>query len=182
LGLGGSERGFPPRLFVDTFERARQAGLARVPHAGEHEGPDSIREAVELLHADRIGHGVRCIEDAALVEMLRMRQIPLEICPTSNVRLGVYPDYASHPLRRLWDARGEFHRQLPITVNSDDPAMFGTDLAHEYEVLVEYFGFTAHELARISLNGVRFSFLPAHEKEQLEQEFRQEISRLREMI
>ena len=176
LGLGGNERGFPPRLFIETFERARQAGLPRVPHAGENEGPGSIRGAIDLLHADRIGHGVRCIEDPALVETLRSRQIPLEICPTSNVRLGVYADYASHPLRRLWDAG------LAITVNSDDPPMFGTDLAHEYEVLVEHFGFTADELARISLNGVRFSFLPAAEKEQLEQQFRLEIDRLREVL
>jgi adenosine deaminase len=182
LGLGGNERGYPPGLFVETFLRARQAGLPRVPHAGENEGPASVRAAIDLLHADRIGHGVRCIEDPALVELLCTRQIPLEICPTSNIRLGVYADYASHPLRRLWDARGEFHRQLPITINSDDPPMFGTDLAHEYEILVEYFGFTADELARISLNGVRYSFLPAAEKEQLEQEFRLEITRLRESI
>jgi len=176
LGLGGNERGFPPRLFIETFERARQAGLPRVPHAGENEGPGSIRGSIDLLHADRIGHGVRCIEDPALVEILRRRQIPLEICPTSNIRLGVYADYASHPLRRLWDAG------LPVTVHSDDPPMFGTDLAREYEVLVQYFGFTADDLMRISLNGVRFSFLPAAEKEQLEQEFRQEIDRLRESL
>jgi len=175
LGLGGGERGFPPHLFVETFERARQAGLPRVPHAGENEGPDSIRGAIDLLHADRIGHGVRCIEDPALVEILRRRQIPLEICPTSNIRLGVYADYASHPLRRLWDAG------LAVTVNSDDPPMFGTNLAHEYETLVEYFGFTADELARLSLNGIRYSFLPPAEKERLEQDFRLDINRLSEL-
>jgi aminodeoxyfutalosine deaminase len=175
LGLGGGEKDFPPRLFMETFERARQAGLPRVPHAGENEGPDSIRGAIDLLHADRIGHGVRCIEDPALMDTLRERQIPLEICPTSNVRLGVYADYASHPLRSLWDAG------LLVTVNSDDPPMFSTNLAHEYEVLVEYYGFTADELARISLNGVRSSFLPADEKEQLEHEFRQEIEQLRKI-
>ena len=176
LGLGGNERGFPPRLFIETFERARQAGLPRVPHAGENEGPGSIRGAIDLLHADRIGHGVRCIEDPAQVDTLRSRQIPLEICPTSNIRLGVYADYASHPLRRLWDAG------LAVTVNSDDPPMFGTDLAHEYEILVEYFRFTADELARISLNGVQFSFLPAAEKELFTQQFRLEIDRLREVL
>ncbi len=173
LGLGGNERGFPPQWFAATFQQAQQAGLARVPHAGEIEGPESIRAAIDLLHADRIGHGVRCIEDAALMEILRTRQIPLEICPTSNVRLGIYTDYAAHPLRRLWDAG------LSITVNSDDPPMFGTNLAHEYEILVEYFKFTADELARISLNGVHFSLLPAMEKEKLENEFRLEITRLR---
>ena len=176
LGLGGNERGFPPRLFIETFERARQAGLPRVPHSGENEGPGSIRGTIDLLHADRIGHGVRCIEDPALVETLRTRQIPLEICPTSNVRLGIYSDYASHPLRRLWDAG------LAITVNSDDPPMFATDLTHEYEVLVEHFGFTADELARISLNGIQYSFLPEAEKEPLKQQFRLEIERLREVL
>jgi adenosine deaminase len=174
LGLGGNERGFPANLFVDTFERALEAGLPRVPHAGENEGPASVRGALDLLHADRIGHGVRCIEDPTLVDLLRERQIPLEICPTSNIRLGVYADYASHPLRRLWDAG------LPITVNSDDPPMFGTDLAREFEILVKYFQFTADELARVSLNGVYFSFLPRGEKEHLAEKFRQEIDRLRQ--
>lgn len=172
LGLGGSERGFPARWFTETFQRAKQAGLARVPHAGEIDGPESIRAAVELLHANRIGHGVRCIEDADVMETLRLRQIPLEICPTSNVRLGVYADYTSHPLRRLWDAG------LVITINSDDPPLFGTDLTHEYQILVECFQFSADELAHISLNGVRCSFLPVQAKEQIEKEYRLEINRL----
>lgn len=174
LGLGGTERGFPPQLFVETFEKARRAGLARVPHAGEIAGPESVRAAIDLLHADRIGHGVRSIEDESLVELLRERRIPLEICPTSNIRLGVFPDYASHPLRRLWDAG------VMVSVNSDDPPMFGTDLVHEYEILVEYFGFTQDELERISLNGVRFSLLPPSEKQRLEGAFNLEIARLKE--
>jgi adenosine deaminase len=176
LGLGGSERGYPPGLFTETFARAQQAGLARVPHAGEIEGPASIREAIDLLHADRIGHGVRCIEDPGLVKDLHRLQIPLEICPTSNIRLGVYADYASHPLRRLWDAG------LAITVSSDDPPMFGTNLSQEYQVLVEYFRFTADELERISLNGVHFSCLSIHDKEPLEHDFRLEIKRLRQSL
>jgi len=127
-----------------------------------------------LLHADRLGHGVRCVEDPALVEHLRERQAPLEICPTSNVCLGVYPDYAAHPLRRLWDAG------LLITVNSDDPPMFGTDLNHEYQVLVGHFGFDADELEQVSLNGLRASFLPQADKARLEAEFRAEFAQLRE--
>ena len=173
LGLGGSEANFPPQLFARSFERARQAGLHSVPHAGEMAGPESIWDALHLLHADRLGHGVRCVEDPALVERLRERCVPLEICPTSNVRLGVYPDYGSHPLRRLWDAG------LLVTVGSDDPPLFGTDLNHEYEVLVDHFGFGADELAQVSLNGLQASFLPPVEKTLLEAEFRVQFARLR---
>jgi aminodeoxyfutalosine deaminase len=173
LGLGGNEAQFPPDLFVQSFERAHQAGLPGVPHAGETAGPESIWTALQSLHADRLGHGVRCEEDPALVEYLRERQVPLEICPTSNVCLGVYPDYGAHPLRRLWDAG------LLITVNADDPPMFGTDLNHEYEVLVVHFGFGADELEKISLNGLRASFLPQAEKARLEAEFRAEFDQLK---
>ncbi len=173
LGLGGSEAGFPPDLFVQSFERAHRAGLPSVPHAGEMAGPESIWTALQSLHADRLGHGVRCEEDPALVEHLRERQVPLEICPTSNVCLGVYPDYSAHPLRRLWDAG------LLITVGSDDPPMFSTDLNHEYEVLVDHFGFGADELEKISLNGLRASFLPQAEKARLEAEFRAEFDQLK---
>jgi adenosine deaminase len=173
LGLGGSEAGFPPELFVQTFMRARQAGLPRVPHAGEHAGPEDIWDALHLLHADRLGHGVRCVEDPALVEYLREHQVPLEVCPTSNVCLGVYPDYATHPLRRLWDTG------LLVTVNSDDPALFGADLNREYEVLVDHFGFSAGELEQVSLNGLHASFLLEPDKAQLEAEFRAQFAQLR---
>ena len=173
LGLGGSEARFPAELFERAFERARQAGLPRVPHAGEHAGPRSIWAALRLLHADRLGHGVRCVEDPALVEYLRERQIPLEVCPTSNVCLGVYPDYATHPLRRLWDAG------LLVTVNSDDPALFGADLNREYEVLVDHFGFSADELEQVSLNGLHASLLPEPDQAQLEAEFRAQFAQLR---
>jgi aminodeoxyfutalosine deaminase len=174
LGLGGSEKGFPPELFVESFERARQGGLHSVPHAGEIAGPESVWNALKLLHAERIGHGVRCVEDPTLVDHLRERQVPLEVCPTSNVCLGVFPSYEAHPLRRLWDDG------LLITVNSDDPPLFNTDLNHEYEVLVNHFGFTGEELEQVSLNGLHASFLPQAEKAQLETEFRAEFARLRE--
>ncbi len=176
LGLGGSEGRFAPELFERSFRRAREAGLARVPHAGEIAGPESVWGALRHLHADRLGHGVRCIEDPALVEHLRERQIPLEICPTSNVRLGVYPDYATHPLRDLWN-QGVF-----ITINSDDPPLFGADLNQEYTVLVEHFGFSAADLERVSLNAVRASLLPDADKTRLEEEFQAEFTRLREEL
>jgi aminodeoxyfutalosine deaminase len=173
LGLGGSEAEFRAELFVRPFERAHRAGFPSVPHAGETAGPESIWTALQSLHADRLGHGVRCEEDPALVECLCEHQVALEICPTSNVCLGVYPDYRAHPLRRLWDAG------LLITVNSDDPPMFGTDLNREYEVLVDHFGFSADELEKISLNGLRASFLPRVEKARLEAEFRAEFDQLK---
>lgn len=176
LGLGGSEAEFPAEMFVSTFERARQEGLARVPHAGEMAGPPSMWAALRQLHADRLGHGVRCIEDPELVEHLRQNQIPLEVCPTSNIRLGIYADYAAHPLRRLWDAG------LLVTVNSDDPPLFSTTLNDEYEVLVEHFSFDAGELEQISLNGLRASLLPAADKARLEDEFRAEFARLRQEL
>jgi adenosine deaminase len=176
LGLGGSETGFPPEIFVHSFERARAGGLHSVPHAGEIAGPESVWSALRLLHAERIGHGVRCIEDPDLMNYLREREITLELCPTSNVCLGVYPSYDAHPLRQLWDAG------LSLTVNSDDPPLFNTDLNHEYTTLVEHFGFTADELEHISLNALQASFLSPTEKEQIEGTFRAEFAQLRTQL
>lgn len=173
LGLGGSEAEYPPELFSGSFERARSAGLRLVPHAGEGAGPPSIWNAIDILHADRIGHGVRSIEDPRLMDVLRDSQIPLEICPTSNIALGIYSDYAQHPLRKLWDAG------ILVTVNSDDPPMFNTCLNREYQLLVEHFGFTVPELERVSLNALGTSFLSDHEKKSLKTRFVNEFCRLR---
>ena len=176
LGLAGDEGRYPASVVAETFRRAREAGLPRVPHAGELGGPERIWETLRLLDPDRLGHGVRSIEDGTLVAYLQERQLPLEVCPTSNIRLGVYPSYAAHPLRRLWDAG------LLLTVNSDDPPMFGADLVHEYAVLVDHFGFTADELERVSLNGIRASLLPAPAKARMETEFRAEFASLRQAL
>ncbi len=172
LGLGGDEDGFPPEMFADTFECAKKENLLRVPHAGEISGPQSVWSAIKLLHADRIGHGVRSIDDPALIEYLRENSIPLEICPTSNICLKVYPDYSQHPLRRLWDAG------VLITVNSDDPPMFSTDLNHEYELLVTEFNFSRSDLELVSLNAIRASFLTQEEKLNLDRKFRAEFREL----
>jgi len=172
IGLGGTEEGFPPELFTETFKRAKMEGLHRVPHAGEISGPQSVWGAVKLLDAERIGHGVRSIEDPKLIEYLRANSIPLEVCPTSNVRLGVYPDYSHHPLRRLWDAG------LFLTVNTDDPPMFGTCLNQEYQILVEQFNFSQKELEKTSLNAIQASFLSLEKKQQLSKEFADGFSRL----
>jgi adenosine deaminase len=172
LGLGGPERDNPPEDYVRGFDVAREAGLHRVPHAGEVAGPESVWGALRTLGAERLGHGVRCIEDPALVDHLRERQIPLEVCPTSNLRLGVYSSYAEHPLRRLWEAG------LYVTINSDDPPMFNTDLVSEYRAAADEMGFTREELERLSLAALEASFLPADRKVELERAFRTEFTAL----
>jgi adenosine deaminase len=176
LGLGGYEIGAPPEPFAPAFERARAGGLHSVPHAGEHVGPEGVWGAIRALGAERVGHGVRAIEDQELVAYLVRHQIPLEINPTSNIQLGVYPDFVSHPLRQFWDAG------VYVTVNSDDPPLFNTTLNQEYRTLVDAFGFDATDLERVSLNALRASFLPQDRKTALESTFRAEFTRLREEL
>ncbi len=173
LGLGGSEVGRPPERFAPWFARARAAGLHSDPHAGETAGPESVWGAIRALGAERIGHGVRAIEDPALVDYLAEHQIALEISPTSNVRLGVYPDYAAHPLPRLRAAG------VPITVNSDDPPLFNTTLNDEVALLADPFGLSIEAIDDVLLNGVRHSFLPPDRKAALEAAFREEMAALR---
>ncbi|MBI1766132.1 MAG: adenosine deaminase [Acidobacteria bacterium] len=173
FGLGGLEAGNPPELFAEAFARARAAGLAAVPHAGEIAGAESVRGAIEVLHARRIGHGVRCLEDPQLVELLRARQIPLEVCPTSNVCLGVAPSFAAHPLPRLLAAG------LYVTLNSDDPPMFNTTLTDEYLQAAATFGFEVEQVEQLVLNGVRACLLNAAELAAMERDFQTQFAALR---
>lgn len=175
LGLGGIEIGHSFERVAPWFEKARAAGLHSAPHAGETVGPPSIWGALKVLAAERIGHGVRAIEDPALVAYLAERGVPLEICPTSNVRLGIYPDLASHPLRRLCDAG------VVVTINSDDPPLFNTSLEDEVLLLNDPFGLSVSAIDEVLLNGVRHSFLPSAQKQELEADFRKELATLREM-
>ena len=145
FGLGGYEVGAPPEPFAHAFREAKQAGLLSLPHAGETEGAASVWGAVRELQADRIGHGVRAIEDPQLLEHLKEKQIPLEINPTSNQCLHVFP-LEQHPFRQL-DEMG-----LLVTVNSDDPPLFNTTLCQEYEILGQMFGYETADLARIARN------------------------------
>jgi adenosine deaminase len=172
LGLGGAEVGYPPEQFAAWFAEARKRGLHSAPHAGETVGPESVWGALRALGAERIGHGVRSIEDVALVEHLARQQIPLEVCPTSNLRLGVYPSYAEHPLPRLYDAG------VPLTINSDDPPLFNTTLNQEVALLAEPFHFDLATINDLLLNGVRHSFLPPDEKRTMQAQFREEMARL----
>lgn len=172
LGLGGPEIGHPPELFKAAFDRARAAGLASVPHAGETVGAESVRGALRSLKAQRIGHGVLCLEDAELVAELRERQIPLEVCPTSNVCLGVAPSIAEHPLPRLLE------EGLYVTINSDDPPMFNTALTDEYLKIADAFGFDAETIEQLAINAVRASLVPESARIEMEARFRREFAGL----
>jgi len=158
IGLGGPEVGRPPELFEKGFQRACAAGLPSAPHAGETEGPASVWGALRALQADRIGHGIRCLEDPELVAELRRRRVPLEVCLASNVRLGVCPRLEDHPLPRL-RAEG-----LIVTLNSDDPPMFGTTLTGEFLDAAVAFSWTEDDARRLVLDAADAAFLPADRK------------------
>lgn len=151
ITLGGSEAEFPPGLFVEVYDLARAHGLGLSVHAGEAAGPESIWEALRRLQVDRIGHGVRAIEDPRLVEYLAEREIPLEVCLTGNVRTGVYPALRDHPLPRLAAAG------IPVTLNTDDPTFFSTTLKDEFDA-ARSLGVDAETLSRIADNARRFAF------------------------
>ena len=157
LGLGGPEDGYPPGLYEEVYAQARRQGLHVVAHAGETAGPESIWGALHGLQAERIGHGIRAVEDPALMQTLREARIPLEVSPTSNYRLNLVPADQPHPIRRLVDGG------LVVTVNSDDPSMFATDLNAEYHLLARQ-GFTWDELWQLNLNAIEASFLPEESK------------------
>lgn len=176
IGLSGQENIFKSDKFIKTFEIVNQNKIGTVAHAGEISGPDSIWDVINKIHPNRIGHGVRCIEDPKLVDFIKQKQIPLEICPTSNLCLEIFKDFKSHPLKKLWDAG------LFLTINSDDPALFNTDLTNEYKMLVDHFDFEIDDLEKISLNGLRASFLPDDKKQELIGVFKAEFKKLREKI
>jgi adenosine deaminase len=158
VGLDSGERDNPPSKFERVFEAARGHGLHVVAHAGE-EGPASyIREALELLHAERIDHGVRCEEDPALVEDLVAKRIPLTMCPLSNLKLRVVKDLREHNLARL------LRRDVAVTINSDDPAYFGGYIGENFRQSVEALDLTRGEIMRLAENAVNAAFLPEDQK------------------
>ncbi|MBN1641960.1 MAG: adenosine deaminase [Anaerolineae bacterium] len=161
IGIGGSEHKYPPEPFAPTYARARQLGLHTTAHAGEAAGPASVWGAIRALHVERIGHGVRAAEDPALVDYLAEHRIPLEMCPTSNVQTGVVPALREHPLRRY------LRHGLVVTVNTDDPAMFGSSLAQEYRLLERELGVTREETQALMLHAVAASWMPEERKRQM---------------
>ncbi len=148
IGIGGSEHDFPPEPYREVYREARSLGLRTTAHAGEAAGPASVWGALRALEVDRIGHGTRAAEDPALVEHLREKRIPLEMCPISNLRTGVVASISKHPLRTFFDSG------LLVSVNTDDPKMFGTSLEAEYLALAETQGFRLDEIRRLVENAI----------------------------
>ncbi|MFD0369394.1 adenosine deaminase [Streptomyces sp. NPDC127114] len=164
FGLGGPEIGVPRPQFKPYFDRARAAGLHSVPHAGETTGPETVWDALNELGAERIGHGTSSVQDPALLEHLAEHRIALEVCPTSNIATRAVERLEDHPIRRMVDAG------VLVTINSDDPPMFGTDLNNEYAVAARLLGLDERGLAALAKNAVEASFLDEEGKARLVQE------------
>ena len=158
IGMGGSEYKYPPEPFEKVYADARRQGFHVTAHAGEAAGPESVWAAIRALQVERIGHGVRAGEDEKLLDYLAETHLPLEVCPLSNVRTGVVQSIDVHPVRKL------FERGLCITINTDDPKMFGNSLAQEYRMLEEHLGFSPQEIRTLILNAISASWLPAERK------------------
>ena len=163
LSIDGNEAaaGRTGPRFADAFRRAGAAGLRRTVHAGESSGPEGVRDAIELLGADRIDHGVRAIEDPELVALLVDRQIPLGVCPTSNLKLGVYPSIEAHPIDRLRRAGAV------VSLNTDDPVLLGASLVGEYALCGQAFGWSDEDLRGLARNSIAASFASAEVKAKL---------------
>jgi adenosine deaminase len=161
LDLAGDEVNYPLDPFVETMQAARREGLRLTVHAGEVTGAGSVRQAIEVLGADRIGHGVRAIEDPAVVGLLKRSKVPLEICPTSNIQTAAIPRLSLHPLRL-------FHRQgIAVTLNTDNPSICSTTLTDEYMIALREMGVNLADLRQMIHNGIEAAFLSREEKRAL---------------
>lgn len=158
VGLDSSEVGHPPAKFVDVFDRARDEGFLTVAHAGEEGPPEYIWEALDLLKVERIDHGVRSLEDPKLVERLATEQIPLTVCPLSNIKLRVFDSLEEHNLRKLLDAG------LCVTINSDDPAYFGGYIGENFLQTQEALDLSVEDIKALARNSFTASFLSDEDK------------------
>lgn len=172
IDIGGSEEGFPAKPFAPVYRRAKKMGLHLVAHAGEAAGAESIWEAVRDLGVEHIGHGLAATTDPRLMDYLLARNITIEACPTSNVRIGVIPSLERHPIRAFLEGG------LNVTVSTDDPAMFDTDMNNEYLQLHRRLNFTLSELFKLSLNAVDSSFRPERQRIKMREAFLKEYQRL----
>lgn len=176
LGLGGPEIGNPPEKFKSAFEKVRAKGIPCILHAGETQGPESIWQALKIADSLRIGHGVRAVEDPKLVTYLRDKQVPLEVCPTSNICLKVYPSLEEHSLTQL------LNENLYITINSDDPPMFNTTLTNEFLLLQELHHWDANLIEKLTFNAVNASLLPLEQKQALSNKIQNQFKQLRSQL
>ncbi|RPI16905.1 MAG: adenosine deaminase [Ignavibacteriae bacterium] len=167
IGIGGSEHQFPPEIFKDVYDKARKLGFKTSAHAGEAAGPASIWGALMELKADRIGHGTRAFEDEKLVEYLIENNIPVELCPISNVRTGVVESFEKHPLKQYYD------RGMVVFLNTDDPKMFNNTLAEEYLYFIEKMGYTIEDVKVLLNNAINSSWCSEEEKMQLRMKIRE---------
>ncbi|CAM3926524.1 adenosine deaminase [Paenibacillus alkaliterrae] len=172
VDLAGDEASFPAALFRSLFDEARHLGLPITIHAGEAAGADNVRVAVTELGASRIGHGVRMLEDHSVMQLVKERQIPLEMCPLSNIQTKAVPGWEVYPIRRYLDDG------IAVTVNTDNLTVSDTTILKEYELLMEHCSLTLTDIGKIIMNGVRAAFLVKEEKERLIAQFEKEFSDL----
>lgn len=170
VGLDSSETGYPPSLFQEVFERALQEGFLTVAHAGEEGPPEYVRQALDLLRASRIDHGVRCNEDPGLVQRLKEEQIPLTVCPLSNIKLRVFERMADHNILTLLDAG------LKVTVNSDDPAFFGGYIHENFVSLHHELQLNRDQAARLARNSLDASFASPERKREMTDQLEQYLA------
>ncbi|MFW9799711.1 MAG: adenosine deaminase [Candidatus Thorarchaeota archaeon] len=172
VDIGGSEDLYPPKPFADAFHRARRLGLHTVAHAGEAAGPKSVWEAIKHLNVERVGHAVSAVRDKKLLDRMKSRGIGIESCPTSNLRTGAVQYLQDHPIKEFYD------RGLLVTVNSDDPTFFQTDLNNEYQQLNQNLGFSISDLFQLSINAIEVSFLSEDTKVRMQESFTKESGRI----
>jgi adenosine deaminase len=165
IGLGGSEKNGPAKDFVKVFEKARAEGLHVVAHSGEDMGPESVWDTINYLHAERIGHGISSFQDEKLMALLAEKRIPLEVCPTSNIFTQAYATtIENHPVKKIFD------KKVNVTINTDDPSLFSTNLIHEYMLLYQHNIFTKEEILLLIERNIDATFMPDEKKKKLKAE------------
>jgi len=168
IGIGGPEKEYPPGLFTEIYDQARKFGFRTTAHAGEEAGPESIWDAIRSLKTERIGHGTRASEDEDLVQYIAANKIPVELCILSNLKTKVIGSVKEHPVKKFIDAG------IPVSINTDDPKMFGNSLEMEYKTLHEVFGYSDSEVFRIIINSIGTTWLDQNEKDELVSQFKAE--------